>query len=218
MFRPPKVCSNVPLARKLSEGSNYGIQGFNVREVENKTLIGQGAFGKVYRASYKTKDVVLKELHGVEEKDIVREARFLNHLRHENLVEFVGMSLEEQSLMLEYLGFDFAAFGKDVTVSNLEEFLHQMKISQFCGFEHFPGIITNDIVNGIKYLHSKGVAHRALKPSNILISNKPFLQLSDWTRRKVPCGDLLLALRSLQILVKAGVTFARHPWQDVRIQ
>ena len=114
----------------------------------------------------------------------MREARFLNHLRHENLVEFVGMSLEEQSLMLEYLGFDFAAFGKDVTVSNLEEFLHQMKISQFCGFELFPEIIANDIVNGIKYLHSKGAAHRDLKPSNILISNKSFLQLSDWDPTK----------------------------------
>ena len=118
-------------------------------------------------------------LKDADSKDIIREAKFLCYLKHENLVEFVGMHLGEQSLMLEYLSFDFASFGKQVTVSNLEEFLHEMKCSKYVGFEHFPGVIAKDVVNGVKYLHAEGVAHRDLKPSNVLISNKLFLQLHD---------------------------------------
>ena len=167
MFRPPKLLSEEPAAKASHGGNRYGIPNYNIHDVSSKTLIGQGAFGKVFKATYQQKSVVLKVLNDIDEKDIVKEARFLYHLKHENIVQFVGVSLEEHSLMLEYISFDFAIFGKETIVSNLEEFLHEMKLCKYSDFEHFPVIIANDIVNGVKYLHSKGVAHRDLKPSNV---------------------------------------------------
>ncbi len=120
---------------------------------------------------------MLKVLNDIDEKDIVKEARFLYHLKHENIAQFVGISLEEHSLMLEYISFDFAIFGKETIVSNLEEFLHEK--CKYTDFEHFPVIIANDIVNGVKYLHSKGVAHCDVKPSDVLLSNASFLSIRD---------------------------------------
>ncbi len=48
--------------QKLPKSNKYGINGFNVLEVDSKTLVGQGAFGKVYQATYQNRDVVLKVL------------------------------------------------------------------------------------------------------------------------------------------------------------
>ena len=122
MFRPPKLLSQEPAAKASHGGNRYGIPNYNIHDVSSKTLIGQGAFGKVFKATYQQKSVVLKVLSDVDEKDIVKEARFLYHLKHENLVEFVGISLEEHSLMLEYMRFDFAIFENKQSSQTLRNF------------------------------------------------------------------------------------------------
>ena len=47
-----------------------------------------------------------------------------------------------------------------------------MTKSKFTGYENIIVQIAEGALNGVSFLHSKGVGHRDVKPSNILTSNQ----------------------------------------------
>ena len=72
--------------------------------------------------------------------------------------------------MLEYVSFDFSPFGcAGDKVSSLDNFLDYIDSGNAIGEFQFQMNIKKDVVSGITYLHSKDIAHGALKPANILV-------------------------------------------------
>ena len=79
--------------------------------------------------------------------------------------------------MLEYLFFNLDMFNGDGKVSSLDALLKELSTNKCKEFEHVIPCIAKDIVDGLSYLHQRGVAHRDLKPGNVLISNQHLLGL-----------------------------------------
>lgn len=133
-----------------------------------KDLIGQGGFGKVYRARDVNLDmeVAIKKYAGnlPAKYSLFGEIKRAIHLNHPNLVRY-------------YDAFELAdssAFGDKIQIGVLE-FVNGGDFTALLrkrpSFEVLRKIFIG-IMEGLKYLHSQGIIHRDLKPENILIQKE----------------------------------------------
>ncbi|PIK47545.1 hypothetical protein BSL78_15597 [Apostichopus japonicus] len=191
MFKLPKLAGYSP-RRVVNPVRTYKeIPCFNYNDVTACRLIGAGSFGEVFLGSYKKEEVVLKVLPQIGEKELIKEARFLHFLRHNNLVQFKAMCLAENALMMEYVTFSFSMFGKEKSVSSLDGLLTELNKNNLDGFEHLIPCIAVQVVDGLRYLHGQNVVHRDIKPGNILVSNQHFQNnaLNEDDKRKLWTTD-----------------------------
>ena len=125
MSRSPEIPKYTNRIKK-EKASPDNIPSFQSENVENITLIGAGAYGKVFQGIYKREEVVLKELKETDDKDIIKQARFHHRLNHQNIVGFRALCIAEKALMLEYVWFDLAMFGCMKKVNSLETLLKEL--------------------------------------------------------------------------------------------
>ncbi|KAF8351423.1 Pkinase-domain-containing protein [Amanita rubescens] len=136
--------------------------------------VGEGTFGKVYKAQNTVTKVhvALKRIRMEAEKDgfpvtAMREIKLLQSLRHENVVRLYEMMVSNGAvyMVFEYMDHDLTGVLSQTqfTFSNahLKSLCHQM-------------------LAGLAYLHHKGVIHRDIKGSNILVNNRGELKLADF--------------------------------------
>ena len=150
---------------------------FNI-ESEYKFLetLGVGTYGEVKLASYvsdSTKFVAIKIAKGQTSIHLLRnEAEILKKLNHECFPNFVDFKIDEISnkayLIMEYFK------GK-----TLDQYLEEQKFSEEKALSH---IIT--LVNAIKYLHFHKIAHRDLKPQNVIITHDDQVKIIDFNVSK----------------------------------
>ncbi|KAF9009031.1 Pkinase-domain-containing protein [Cyathus striatus] len=136
--------------------------------------VGEGTFGKVYKArnTISNLHVALKRIRMEAEKDgfpvtAMREIKLLQSLRHTNIVQLYEMMVSNGSvyMVFEYMDHDLTGVLSQTQLSfsdaHLKSLCHQM-------------------LAGLKYLHHKGVIHRDIKGSNILVNNRGELKLGDF--------------------------------------
>jgi len=154
--------------------------------------IGSGQFATVYRViekstrtEYAAKFIKKKRLvssrRGVAREDIRKEINILAEMEHQNVI-YLHQVYEESKgqhviLVLELLRggelFDFISEKEALSEEEASDFIQQ-------------------ILLGLKHMHSKHIAHLDLKPENIMLKNKnsPLLKLIDFgLSRKIKPGD-----------------------------
>ena len=159
---------------KKRKAVSHGLPTFDLEKVTNLRELGD------YVCGVEIQSVVVKKLRGESEdakRRFVKEAKLLNGIKQPNIPSFLGFSNVPYALMMEYVAFDFAPFGLQKTLYNLEDFYHFVDCE--FNFKMCDDIITicmRDIVKGQKFVHGIEIAHRDLKPSNVLVSNQHYAQ------------------------------------------
>ncbi|KAI3854237.1 hypothetical protein MKW98_024660 [Papaver atlanticum] len=143
---------------------------------EKMDKIGQGTYSNVYRArDLETgKIVALKKVRfdNLEPESVrfmAREINILRKLDHPNIIKLEGLVTSRMSsslyLVFEYMEHDLAGLasfpGLKFTESQVKCYMQQL-------------------LRGLEHCHSRGVLHRDIKGSNLLIDNSGVLKIADF--------------------------------------
>lgn len=137
-----------------------------------QSVIGQGAFGKVYKG-YEKKNknpVAIKiiDLESAEDdiEDIQKEITILSQLDHQNITKYYGSFCENNYL---WIIIELCAGGSCLDL---------LKPGPF--EEIFIAIILREVLYGLDYLHGEGKIHRDIKAANILLTSLGEVKLADF--------------------------------------
>lgn len=172
---PPRT-KNLPATKKSTSDSDSSpdtnipklVAGFKI-----ESLLGEGAYGRVYKAiNPKSERVIaLKLIHCEEESDVFylqREIAIHQMLRHINIVRsFQAFIIDDATVAMEL---EFVA-GKELFDAILE--------NSFLS-EHTARNIFRQIVSAVGYLQTFFIIHRDLKPENIMITYDGCVKLMDF--------------------------------------
>ena len=162
------------------------IEGKNKTYVISKTL-GKGTFGKVklaYNKDNKNEKYACKILlkSNIKDEDdymrCKREMDILKKMHHVNVVRTYEIISTETTY---YIFMDFCAKGELFNYIVEKQHLSEEK-SAFFYYQ---------LINGIEYIHKKGVCHRDLKPENLLLTEKNKLKIIDFGLSNYFKGNLL---------------------------
>ncbi|RDX55618.1 Pkinase-domain-containing protein [Lentinus brumalis] len=141
--------------------------------------VGTGTFGKVYKASHTAtgRMVALKQIKMEGEKEgfpvtAMREVKLLQSLRHENVLRLYEMMVSHGTvyMVFEYMDHDLSGI-----LQQTEFVFTDAHLKSFC----------RQMLAGLAYLHHKGVIHRDIKGSNILVNSRGELKLADFGLARV---------------------------------
>lgn len=155
-----------------------------VDNYEKVDQVGEGTFGKVYKAKLKnsTKNntyVALKRILMENEKEgfpitAIREIMILKRLNHKNIIKLLEIVTSKPSEKNKFRGNVYLVFEyMEHDLSGLAD----LKLSF-----NVPMIkcILHQIITGVQYLHSQNIIHRDIKGANILINNKGEVKIADF--------------------------------------
>ena len=181
------MAKELPLfqSRRQSTDDPYfaGLPTFSWDELSQKEMIGQGGFGSVCTAKRRSGEVVVvKKLlrnHERERRLFLKEAKILNSISNEHIVQLIAVCRNPVAIMLEYLYFDYSPFRIDHRASSLQDFLDFASTDDeyAISFSCLHVKIAEDVTLGLKYLHEKNIVHMDLKPANVLVSNQHYCDL-----------------------------------------
>ncbi|XP_062598409.1 serine/threonine-protein kinase Nek4-like [Saccostrea cucullata] len=150
--------------------------------------IGKGTYGLVYKARLKRGDrneasnifaikkIDLFKANSKELEQLRREEDILKLLcdqRHENIVRYITSFNVNRAL---YIVTEYCSGG------SLYHYLRERKTGlEECEFK----IYLEQILNGVKYLHSQKITHRDLKTKNILITSDSRIKIADFGVAKI---------------------------------
>lgn len=146
--------------RKASQTSVY-LQEWNIpyEQLQLEELIGKGRWGKVHRGRWHGEVAIrLVEVDGNNEEHLKlfkKEVMNYRQTRHDNVILFMGACMAPPHLAI------ITSFCRGMTlytvVRERASLLDNNKTRQ----------IAQDIINGMSYLHAKGIIHKDLKSKNI---------------------------------------------------
>jgi len=172
--------------KKEDEEKEEIIEGKNKTYVIAKTL-GKGTFGKVklaYNIENKNEKYACKILlkSNIKDEDdkmrCVREMDILKKMHHVNVVRTYEIISTDK---IYYIFMDFCSKG--------ELFNYIVKKQHLS--EEQSAFFYYQLINGIEYIHKKGVCHRDLKPENLLLTEKNKLKIIDFGLSNYFRGSLL---------------------------
>ena len=151
-------------------------------DLEPKRIIGSGSFGFVFEAydNESGKTVAVKRTQKAGEY-ISREYEVLNRLKNcKNVVKMLEIYYSKgsdgktaQNLVFEFCSQNLEEIIQDTKKRN--ERLHMGEIKK----------LMKQILQGMSYVHSKGISHRDLKPENILKDDNGVIKICDFGSAKI---------------------------------
>lgn len=180
--RPPNAMTSREVSpNDVGNGSTNNYEGEDVYEIG--VPLGRGGFATVYLAKNMRNGelVAVKRFHPLNSvtpdakkkaelaaRRAIKEQRIWDGLYHKNVVSYRGCFFGENgelNLVAEYIpGWSLAD--------------HLSQITRFP--EHMVACITQQIVDGLDYLHKCGVTHRDVKPANILVNPDGVIKITDF--------------------------------------
>ncbi|XAR51611.1 Non-specific serine/threonine protein kinase [Bertholletia excelsa] len=170
--------------------SASGIPRYSYKDIQKatqnfSTILGQGSFGPVYKATMATSEVVAVKVLASNsrqgEKQFQTEVSVLGRLHHRNLVNLVGYCVDKSQHMLIY---EFMSNG------SLESLIYGEEKQVLSWDQRLQ--IALDISHGIEYLHDGAVppiVHRDLKSANILLDRSMRAKVADFGLSKEEVYD-----------------------------
>ena len=134
--------------------------------------IGRGHFSVVYRCETKEGEFALKVIPKAEVRDpedkerLQREIDALSLLEHPNLIHLHAAFCDESNF---YLMLDLCEGGE----------LQKVLDAKIRFTEDESRLVFSQVVAAIDFLHCHSIAHRDLKPQNILVSTFPHIKVCD---------------------------------------
>lgn len=166
---------------------------------EKVSQVGEGTFGKVYKAryksvpgskgqqqnpNYKNEYVALKRILMDNEKEgfpitAIREIMILKRLKHNNIINLLEIVTSKPTEKNKLKGNVYLVFEyMEHDLSGLAELKLNFSLSQI-------KCILHQILTGVSYLHSNNIIHRDIKSANILINNKGEVKIADFGLARV---------------------------------
>nr|XP_049695128.1 serine/threonine-protein kinase fused [Helicoverpa armigera] len=137
------------------------------------SFIGEGSFGRVFKAKHKETDAVValkvirKKGRSVKDlKNLRQECDIQRQLKHPNIIRMIDSFDTDSELV--------------VVTEYAEKELHSILAKEGCLNEEQVKKITWDLVSALYYLHSHRVLHRDLKPQNVLLDSSGRAKLCDF--------------------------------------
>jgi len=131
------------------------------------------------------------------------EIEVLKTLKHENIVQYLGSSVEDDvlNIFLEYVpGGSIASLIRRFGPLN----------------ENIVRLYTKQILHGLHYLHNHKIIHRDIKGANILVDNKGGIKLADFGASKklehLVAGTDANSLKGTLYWMAPGSLFSLFRW------
>jgi serine/threonine-protein kinase len=135
------------------------------------STIGSGGFGTVYLAedTWIDKKVALKVPHkqGVDFGELLHEPRLLASLNHPNIVSILTAEKAENVFFI------VMEFVPGETLESIIAREGALELSRALDY-------TAQMCNAVAYAHQRGVLHRDLRPSNVLVSDNGLVKVADF--------------------------------------
>lgn len=182
-------------------------------------LVGEGAYGKVFEClNIETGEILAVkhvELSGDNKKivneiaSLKKEISLLRTLKHRNIVKYVTTQVSDDMKSVDIL-MEFVPGGSVRQLLNKFEKFHEKTVQKYL----------NQLLQGLEYLHSKGIIHRDIKSANLLVDNEGTIKLSDFGASKY-IEDSIEMNRSLkgspywiapEVALRTGHTFSADIW------
>ncbi|XP_047342193.1 probable serine/threonine-protein kinase At1g54610 [Impatiens glandulifera] len=170
--------------------------------------VGEGTYSNVYKAREKEtgKLVALKKVRfdtsePESVKFMAREITILQKLDHPNIIKLKGIATSRMQYSL-YLVFEYMYSDLSRLITRPDETLTEPQIKSYM----------QQLLSGLHHCHEKGILHRDIKGSNLLIDKDGMLKIADFglanhfsTKRKRPLTNRVVTLwyRAPELLLGA---------------
>ncbi|XP_076286976.1 proto-oncogene serine/threonine-protein kinase mos isoform X1 [Lasioglossum baleicum] len=132
---------------------------------KHATVLGSGAFGTVYKASYKGDQVAAKVMRTGRCTDALNSEKHASFLKHSNIVKI---------LMIEQ-GASLSLITMELCGTTLQDRLDEDKLNK-----NERVSILKDVTYALQFCHNAGIVHADVKPKNILMSIDGLPKLTDF--------------------------------------
>ena len=145
-----------------------------VIDFQRGEVLGRGKFGVVYRCmnvangQFMALKVLPLPRSKAGERQVLSEVHALDSLHHKNIVSFHGCKIDraakQVSILMEYCP------------KSLRNLVEESRALSFRLIAHYA----RQVLQGLAYLHGRGMVHRDIKGANVLVTDNGVAKLSDF--------------------------------------
>ncbi|CCE82396.1 Piso0_002121 [Millerozyma farinosa CBS 7064] len=178
------LCSDIPKQTKIDD---HLIEKFGMKNIK---FLGSGEFSTAYECSFQNQKFAIKKtkkpvIGKLERKAIMREVEALRVLSSVRDNEDIDLQEQEDGkdnlvYFIEAWEYDnyFYIMTEFCEGGSLYDFLEENKNYKIDEFRIWKILI--EILNGLKFIHSKNYLHLDLKPANIFVTFEGSLKIGDF--------------------------------------